>query len=185
MWWWRRKGAELVHAHIDWFDGQSLDDKVNQLEKQVHAMLERCGGVALIGSSAGGSLALHTFHALREENVCVVAAHARLKVGDYTNEQRASLYHRARMDTSRSSQAFFDSVTRAEAQVIPALTENEKARMLTLSSVTDIVVPPSLMTIEGVANHQSLAFGHAGGFVAHLLADRDIILNFARDRLNG
>jgi len=39
------------------------------------------------------------------------------------------------------------------------------------------------MGVEGAQAHRSKTFGHTGGFVAHLLADRDIILRFAEAQL--
>ena len=39
-------------------------------------------------------------------------------------------------------------------------------------------------SIDGVQEHRSLAFGHSGGFIAHLLADRDLIIDFADKALD-
>jgi len=179
FWWWRRKGIELRHAHVNWLDGRSLDDKVNDLEIQLGEMLEQFSGVALIGTSAGGSLALNTFHRLKGRNICAVTAHARLKVGDYSQEQKNSMYRRANMDTDRPCKAFFDSVANVEADIISEVSESEIQRLLTLSSITDMIVPPSLMSVEGVRNHRSLAFGHAGGYLAHMIADRNLTIRFS------
>lgn len=183
MWRWRQKGLDLKHAHVNWLDGHDLDSKIDNVKERVEEMLGQFGGVALIGSSAGGSLALNTFHKLRNKNVCIITAHARLKAGDYPQNERVSLYRRAGMDTDKPSQAFVDSVTRAETETIPNLSEQEKQRIRTLSSLADMVVPPRLMTIDGVSNHRSLAFGHAGGWLAHFIADRDLITGFAETSL--
>lgn len=185
MWWWQRKGAELRHAHVDWFDGQGIDSKIGYVGDQVKEMLGQFGGVALVGSSAGGSLALNTFHELQDANICAVMAHARLKVGRQPIDARASLYRRAYMDTARPSRAFMDSVSQAENVTIPGLTQEERQRLLTLSSIADGTVPTKLMTTRSIANHRSLTFGHAGGFIAHFIADRDMIMNFAESSLSS
>jgi len=110
-WWWKRKGVDMQHAHVNWYDGKSFVDKRAAIEKKVHEMLGGFGGVAVIGASAGGSLALHAFSGLKNENVCAVIAHGRLRAGNYHN--RNSLHHRAHLDTPKPSQSFYDSVTRA------------------------------------------------------------------------
>jgi hypothetical protein len=178
-WWWQRKGLDIQHAHINWYDGKSLEEKLATVEQKVDEMLSNFGGVAIIGSSAGGSLAINSFYRLRDKNVCAVSTHGRLKAGDYPDSHRMSLYHRAHLDTDKPSQSFFDSVTMAETQAIPELSKQDKERLLILTQLTDMVVPMETMGIEGVQLHRSIAFGHSGGFIAHLLADWDLIAGFA------
>lgn len=183
-WWWRqRAGFDIQHAHINWYDGKNLEEKLAVVGQKVNDMLGSFGGVAIIGSSAGGSLAVNSYYRLRDKNVCAVSTHGRLKAGDYPNSHRMSLYHRAHLDTSKPSQSFFDSVTMTEAQVIPDLSEQDKQRLLILTQLTDLVVPMDTMSIEGVQQRRSVAFGHSGGFIAHLLADRDLIADFAKNAL--
>lgn len=67
--------------------------------------------------------------------------------------------------------------------MIPSLTADDRKRLLVLSQLTDLVVPLECMGVEGAQAHRSKTFGHTGGFVAHLLADRDIILRFAGAQL--
>lgn len=184
-WWWQRAGMDIQHAHINWYDGKSLEEKLTAVEQKVDEMLSRFGGVAIIGSSAGGSLAVNSFYRLRDKNVCAVSTHGRLKAGDYPDSHRMSLYHRAHLDTGKPSQSFFDSVTMAETQAIPDLSEQDKERLLILAQLTDMVVPMETMSIEGVQQRRSIAFGHSGGFVAHLLADRNTIAEFAETRVGN
>ena len=65
------------------------------------------------------------------------------------------------------------------------LTEQDKERLLILTQLTDMVVPMDTMMIDGVKQHRSLAFGHSGGFLAHLLADRNMIAEFAETRVGN
>jgi hypothetical protein len=182
-WWWNRAGLDIQHAHVNWF-GVSLEETLQSVEQQVTEMLGMYGRVAIIGSSAGGSLAINLFYRLRSENICAINAHGRVAVGGYENSHRMSLYRRAGLDTARPSQAFFDSVVMAERETIPSLADKEKRRLLVLTQLTDMVVPLETMTIDGVQQHRSIAFGHSGGFVAHLLTDRDLIADFAHERLS-
>lgn len=142
-------------------------------------MLRTFGGVAIIGSSAGGSLALNVLLAMRDKNVCAVVAHGRIKVGDYPKAHRMSLFHRAHLDTDKPSQAFFDSVTHCENTTLQAMSSRDKQRVLLLTQLTDMVVPLDCMRDDELAEHRSLAFGHSGGFFAHLISDRDLIVDFA------
>ncbi|MDB5175691.1 MAG: hypothetical protein JWM81_549 [Candidatus Saccharibacteria bacterium] len=180
-WWWKRKSLDIHYAHINWYDGKSFEDKLQAVHQMVNTMLHDFGGVAIIGSSAGGSLALNAFSQLKTKNVCAVIAHGRLRAGNYNN--RNSMHHRAHLDTPRPSRSFYDSVMYAEKEVIPSLSDDEKMRLLVLSQLTDLVVPLECMGIEGVEEHHSLVFGHSGGFVAHFLSDRDIISTFAQSQL--
>jgi hypothetical protein len=106
-----------------------------------------------------------------------------LAAGNYSEGHIMSLHRRAHMGTSHPSQAFFDSVMLAETETIPTLTAREKERILVLTQLTDLVVPLGTMAVQGARHHQSMALGHSGGFIAHLLVDRDIIAEFAADVL--
>src|ERR1700691_5737844 len=108
---------------------------------------------------------------MKGQNICAVTAHARVRVGEYTDSNRMSLYHRAKMDTRRPSQAFFDSVTKVESSTIPGFNEEDTGRLLNLTQLTDTVVYPSLMQIKGAETHRSVTFGHSGGYLAHLIVD--------------
>lgn len=178
-WWWRRKNLTIEHAHVNWYDGESFDEKLFQIVQKVDEMLRTFGGVAIIGSSAGGSLALNTLFSMRDKNVCAVVAHGRIKAGNYPKTHRMSLFHRAHLDTNKPSQAFFDSVTQCENKTLQAMSSTDKQRALLLTQLTDMVVPIDCMRDDELAEHRSLAFGHSGGFLAHLLADRDLIVDFA------
>lgn len=182
-WWWARSGRVVEHAQVDWYDGTPLAKKEQQVEGKVLEMLKTFGGVAIIGGSAGGSLALNVFSKMKEQSICAITAHARVKVGNYDDHDKMSLFRRAKMDTQTPSRVFFDSVTKVESSTIPSFTESDKERLLNLTQLTDLVVEPHLMQLEGVPTHRSIAFGHSGGFLAHLLADRDLIVAFAERQL--
>ena len=182
-WWWKRAGLEIRHAHVDWYNNIGLEQKLDTITQQVDEMLTMFGGVALVGSSAGGSLAINAFDRSKDKNVCAINAHGRLKVGNYSDSHRMSLHHRAHLDGNKPSQSFYDSVTMAETVAIPSLDDQEKSRVMILTQFTDLVVPIETMHIEGVKTHRSMAFGHSGGFMAHLFADRDLIAQFTESQL--
>lgn len=180
---WHYKGTDLHQYPIDWFDGKEFDDVLGGLVEHTKERLNDVGGVALIGSSAAGSLVLNAFHNLRAENVCAVTAHGRLSAGDYPIDHKNSLFRRAHLGTALPSQSFYDSVMHFDEVVRPNLTEHDRSRILNLTQLTDLVVPLQLMELEGVHTHRSIAFGHSGGFMAHLYADKGIITTFAETAL--
>ncbi|MCA9347614.1 hypothetical protein KC930_03495 [Candidatus Saccharibacteria bacterium] len=175
FWWWGRAGVELTQAHINWYDSDGFETKVDKLKEIAKYQLQQYEKVVLIGSSAGGSLALNAFYELSDERIFAVNAHGRINKGKYPKKHRMSLFRRAHLDKKRKSQAFFDSVVNVEGIVIPSLSKTEKTRILVLTQITDLVVPLETMKIEGVKTHKSLAFGHLGGFFAHLIACRKMI----------
>ncbi len=179
--WWKRSGHDFIHAHIDWYDGEPFEVKLDEILTQARALLKEFGKLAIVGSSAGGSLALNTYHALKNESVVAINAHGRLRAGNYSYTSYNSLYRRAHLDTDQPSQSFYDSVRRCEQTVLPNLNDSDKKRILVLTQLTDMVVPIELMKIDGVKEHKSLAFGHSGGFLAHLIADRDLLIRFANE----
>ncbi len=183
IWRWQKSGTKLHHYQANWHDGQSFESMLEEVTTEVDELLESTGKIALIGSSAGGSLALNTFFRSKDRNVSAVVAHGRLAKGDYPDEHRKSLQSSA-FHRDNPSQSFFDSVTFAENEVIPNLTDDDKQRLIILLQLTDRVVPLETMTIEGVQTHKSITFGHSGGFLAHLLADKSIIEDFAEQSLN-
>jgi len=182
-WWWKRAGIDLQHLQTNWYDGGTLDEKLTAATEKVEEMLRSFGGVAIIGTSAGGSLALNTFCEFKDENVCLVSSHGRLKVGDYPASDRRSMHRRARFDTDKPLRAFADSVKRAEDHVASDLTDDDKHRILVLDQLTDLIVPHETMQIEGARMHRSMTLGHSGGLLAHMIADRDLIINFANQAL--
>ena len=182
-WWWKRAGLDIRHAHINWYDDKDLNSKLKSVENKVNELLKEFSAVTIIGCSAGGSLAVNSFYRLRDKNVCVVSAHARLKSGKYPDGHRMSLRRRAHVGSNKQSRSFYNSVVMAEIDLIPKFNNQDKRRLLTLSQLTDLVVPIELMKIDGVRQHRSLAFGHSGGFLAHLIADRNLIVRFAESRL--
>ena len=178
IWWWKRAGVDFHHAQVDWYGEQSFDDLLSRVVTQADEIMKQSEQVIVIGSSAGGSLALNTFFQLRHKNIYAVNAHGRLRAGTFANKHFNSLYRRAKLDTNKPAQGFYDSVMYAENTVLPKLTSGDKRRILVLSQLTDLVVPINLMLIDGVREYRSLAFGHSGGFVAHLFADRDLIIHY-------
>lgn len=176
---WEFSGTDLQHYPVDWFDGRGFNEVLDGLTGHVENRLAEVGGVALIGSSAAGSLVFNCFARLKDKNVCAISSSSRLAVGDLPNSHRNSLYRRAHLDTDQPSNSFSDSVRHFETVVRPNLTDRDKQRLIILTQLTDLVVPENTRLVDGVQTHRSNALGHSGGFLAHLYADKHIITRFA------
>jgi hypothetical protein len=182
QWWWQQANLDLRFAEVDWYK-HSFDELEKQVITKVEDLFRNFGRVALIGGSAGGSLALNAFSQISERNVVLVLAHARLASGDYPANSRMSLDQRAGIGTEHASVSFVRSVQKAEREVVPNLSEDEKKKILNLTQLTDMVVDTKLMQLDGVKTHRSITFGHSGGYLAHLFADRDLISRFVDERI--
>jgi len=182
-WRWNKVGIDIQHSYTNWFDDKTIEQRIEQIVQKVSQMLKIYDYVTIIGSSAGGSLAINAFDRLKTKNVCVVIAHGRLKVGNYTNNQKLSLYHSARIGTEHSAKSFYESVKIAEKIVIPKLSKNDKKRIFCMTQLADHVVPINTMTISGVKTYRSLVFGHRIGFLAHIIYNRDKIIDFSQKAL--
>ncbi len=180
---WHRAGIDLIPGHINYY-AHSAEELINQVCTLTRTMLESHDGIALVSESAGGSLALNALHMLQDENVCAVIAHGRMRAGDLPRSHRKSLYRRAHLDTENPATGFYEGVLKAEKTAV-ALSADEKRRILILTQLTDMVVPLSTMTLPDVQTHRSFALGHSGAFFAHLIGNRDRIVTFAHQTLEG
>mgnify|MGYP002344743929 FL=1 len=174
MWWWQINGKKLELLTVDWFVNQSVDDLVGAVLKKIDQLYKESDNVVLIGSSAGGSLAVNAFCADSRSQTQVVVSRGRLKRGAYPSNDKRSL---ARW--SKTSQTFCESVLRAEHNVT-LLSPAQKERMFIMIPLTDNVVPIETMLVDGVTTYKSFAFGHFGGHMAHMLTNIWRIDRFAR-----
>lgn len=118
---------------------------------------------------------------MNSERVRAVAAHARLREGNFAPSHRMAMRRTSPYQHfPKSSPSFYDSVKAVERAMAECGAE-QKSRLLTLTQLTDLVVPVETMTIPGARSHRSIAFGHSGGALAHLTADRDIVREFRAD----
>ncbi len=183
--WWQMEGTKMYYARVNWYDDEDIETMTQRVLSQAKDLLKTHGGVVILGSSAGGSLALNVFYQLRNQNICVVCSRARLRVGKYEQSDSKSLYRCARIGTQKQSKCFYDSVVRVEDEVIPNLTKSDKQRVFIQSQLVDNIVPTNLMSIEGVSEHRSFAFGHFGGFLAHMFNGRNRTIYFAKSSLRS
>ena len=163
--WWRFKGKRLERFSVNWYSARNIDDLTSAVVRKIELLSNKSSHVVVIGSSAGGSLAINALCTSNKRNLYAVVSRGRLKRGIFRPSDTSSLENR-----SRKSKAFHDSVIKAEHN-INQIKKKKKKRILLLLPLTDRIVPIDTMLIDGVTTHTSIAFGHYGGYLAHMIAD--------------
>ncbi len=65
---WKRTGFDYIAFDVKWFSG-SFDEDLAKITEQAKILLKKKERLAVMGSSAGGSLALNVFASLRDEKL--------------------------------------------------------------------------------------------------------------------
>ena len=172
--WWRFGNRRLERFPVDWHTKQNTDELIRSILKKIDQLFKDSDSVVLIGSSAGGSLAINAFCTSKNHKLYVVVSRGRLQKGAFPPTAKQSLECR-----SRKSQAFYDSVVRAEHN-ISQLSPPQMKRILVMIPLTDGVVPIDTMLIDGATTHRSFAFGHFGSYLVHMVANVRYIDRFIR-----
>lgn len=177
---WQKAGVTFEFARINWYDGQNLGEKTKQVEDLLKVLSKRHKKVVLLGSSAGGSLALNVFaQNAKKKNIYLVNAHGRLGEGNLHRLDYRTLEWAAHLQSKQPSKSFYNSVLFCQNETLPALTPTQRRRILVLKPVTDFVVPLQTMNVPGASTWTTFAFGHKWAGISHLLFCRDLILSFA------
>lgn len=177
-----KRGIQVEHISIDWHSGESFDKLLARLVRMTKAKLKEHGEIVLIGSSAGGSLALNIFKQVDSKDLSVVILCSRLHDAKLASWDGRTLEKMAYIDTPKASQLFVDSVTYCTNKTVPSLTKANKQRITIVRQLADDVVPKRTMEIEGVKIHKVLALGHGWGIaegvrqLPHMLLKRRPIL---------
>ncbi len=172
--WWQLNGKRLVRFPVNWYFDQDIDDLTIAVLKKVNELFKNSNRVAIIGSSAGGSLAINALFANDNQRLFAVVSRGRLIKGTFQPTDKRSLEY-----LSKKSRTLYNSVAAAERN-IASLSLSQKKRILVLVPLFDGVVPVETMRLKGVTTHTSIAFGHFGGYLAHMIADLAIIDRFVR-----
>lgn len=68
----------MTHAHVDWRSEESFAALLDRMTELAREKLRNHDRLALVGSSAGGSMAVNVFGALKDENVVAASLCGRL-----------------------------------------------------------------------------------------------------------
>jgi len=158
-----KHGIEVTHAPIDWRSDEPFPVLFERMTKLTQQELKKHGKLILVGSSAGGSLAINILGRLHDKNISAITLCSRLRLADLPWWDRRSLKRKAYLGTPLASQSFFDSVTYCSKTTIPKLTKQDKAQIVIVQQWADFVVPRQTMSIEGVQTYGVPALGHGWG----------------------
>ena len=166
---------DIAHLPIDWRSGASFLDLFEMTKAHTEQLLRLYGQVALVGASAGGSLAVNVSQKLRsrdqELKLSVVCLSSRLSLGNLTvlGAEASDFAGKGTVP------AYIDSVLRCESDAIPNLTDADRRLMRTVTPLADKVVPTDAMRIPGVANLVVPVSGHFRGIAKGLLIVPEIL----------
>lgn len=158
-----KRGIHVEHVPIDWRSGESFDDLLNRLTKLTEQKIKEQGKLALIGVSAGGSLAINVLGKVNNKNVRAITLCSRLHLAKLPWWDRRTLRRMAYLGTPKASQKFYDSVTYCTKTTIPSLTKADKERITIVQQWADDVVPRATMSIDGIQSYKVPAIGHGWG----------------------
>jgi hypothetical protein len=137
---------------------------LDRLTKITRQKLKEHGQLLLIGStSAGGSLALNVFKRVDSKSLYAITLCSRLHDAKLPWWEWRTMERMAYMGTPKASQKFVDSIAYCTDKAIPALTEEDKKRIVIVRQLADGVVPRPTMSVEGVQTYKVLAIGHGWG----------------------
>lgn len=161
-----KRDVQVAHAHVNWRSGESFENLCEYVLACAQDQLKRHGRIALVGSSAGGSLAINVFAKLRHEDIVAVSLCGRLRPGDLPWWDARKLERMAYLGTAKESKSFYHSVTHCAQTTLPSLTEQDKRRLVVMKQWVDFVVPRSTMNIDGARTYTLPAIGHGMGIAA-------------------
>lgn len=157
------RGIHVTSAQINWRSGESFDVLFKRLVKLTQAQLKEHGKVILVGSSAGGSMAVNILARLHDQNLSAITLCSRLRLAELSWWDRRTLERMAYLGTPKASQAFFDSVTHCNNTAAKQLSKADKRRLILVQQWADFVVPRQTMSIPGVRIYKVSGLGHGWG----------------------
>lgn len=166
-----KKGISVEHIGIDWYSKESFEDLLARLVIITKDKLRTQDTLLLIGSSAGGSLAVNVLGALHSENLYAITLCSRLALGKLPWWDYRTLRRMAHIHTKKESRKFYDSIVHCHHIAIPQLSSQDKLRIITIKQLADDVVPRSTMQVPGVRSLTVPALGHGWGIAmaTHML----------------
>lgn len=169
-----RRGHRVTHGHVDWYEQRLLASLVREKEIQARRLVNQKGKLAIVGSSAGVSLAFNVMAALgNRSGAYAVGMCGRIRPGEVPDWDWRTLHNMAHMGTNRESKLFYASVN-ACPKSIDAL-GRDRSRLTIITQITDMVVPPSARTDPRIETVQVAGLGHAMGIAMAVTALPEIL----------
>ena len=167
---WQKLDVEVHFMPIDWADGEPFESKLERTIKQIEELYGRYGKISLVGVSAGASLAINAYVEMRDAVSGVVFICGKLRNPEGVNERYFA-----------GHPAFRKSVFAGGANV-ENLTKQDKAKMLTLRSLFDGLIPAHDSRIPGVKKKFIPMVTHAPTIFLAITIYKRIAVNFLKRR---
>lgn len=158
-----KRGIQVEHIQIDWRSDKPFETLLERITTITKQRLQEHGELLLIGSSAGGSLAINVLGNIRSKNLRAVTLCSRLHLAKLSWWDHRTLKRMAYLGAPKQSQKFYDSVVYCTKTTIPSLTKADKQRIAIIQQEADTVVPRATMGIDGVPTYRVPAVGHGWG----------------------
>lgn len=164
-----KRGIDVSAAQIDWYSHKPFGELFDRLVQLAKAELRKHDKLVLIGSSAGGSMAVNVLGELNDKRVTAITLCSRLRLAKLPWWDNRSLALMAHLGSDRPSRAFYDSVMYCNDVTIPRLTPSSKKQIVIVQQWADFVVPRATMSIPGVRVYKVPALGHGWGIAKGVL----------------
>ena len=146
---WRRPGLRVEFCQMNWNDKQPFQSKLQKILDRIDALSARGYVVSLVGVSAGANITLHAF-AQRPEKVHKVA----LICGAIQDPSAVG------ENVKHENPAFWQSMLALHDGVLEGLTAEQRQKITSFIPLSDDVVEPKNMVIEGAHQEELPTHGH-------------------------
>lgn len=158
-----KRGIYVTPARINWRSHEAFPALFKRMTKLTQSQLKEHGKVVLVGSSAGGSLAVNILARLHSTDLRAITLCSRLNISNLAWWDSRTLERMAHLGTPQASQSFSDSVTHCGTVAAKQLSKADKERLILVRQWADFVVPRRTMGIDGVQTFKVSAIGHGWG----------------------
>ncbi len=166
---WRIWGVSPYVFHMKWYDMNSYAGKYKGLLATIDRLSEK-GPVALVGASAGAGPAVSAYTERADKIVAIICIAGKINGPQAIAEP-----------LKRRSPAFWESAQRVPAS-LEAFTPPMRARVVSVRSVADSVVPARDSIIPGANNRVVRTRGHALTIAWQLVFGARSFLRFAKQQ---
>lgn len=163
---WNSSKRQAVLIDAQWYNQQeTYSAKYQRILNEVREFMEvKSGKFCVVGASAGGSMAINIYEALRLNGAVTIAGKL-LSPGTIGQSYQTS------------APALRESVTRSE-EIIQSLPSNRKKLALTISPLIDEIVSKNDMKINGIKNLSLIIPGHVTAIAYMLLFGKNKIFKW-------
>jgi len=168
VWFWRFLGVRSSTHVMPWAGKEPFEPKFARLLAEIDRYAQKGYEVSLVGASAGASAVLNAYDARRGVIAKVIIICAKINRPDSVSNR-----------TYQENPAFKTSMERLQG-VLPALTPEDTATMLSLYSEKDTSVPREDTVIPGVQEERLPGLSHGKAIIYSLTFGARRIIRFMK-----